>query len=276
MTGRAVVIGQPVEHSRSPAIFRHWFARYGIAGDYGLLEVAPPQLEREVRRLAAEGYVGVNITIPHKERAVALASEQSGTVLRVGAANILTFREDGTIHADSSDGFGFLESIRAGAPSWDPAAGRAVVIGAGGAGRSIIDALSHAGVPEIFVLNRTLSRARQLTLDLEGVLTAVPLEDAESVLQDAALVINSTSLGMAGQPPLSIRLEGARSDAVVVDIVYAPRETPLLREARDTGRTAIPGTGMLLHQARPAFERWYGVAPRVDAELEAAVFGEEL
>jgi len=270
----AVVVGHPAGHSRSPAIFRHWFRCYGIAGNYETLDVRPEQLEWTLLRLALAGVRGANVTMPHKERAAQIAHACSKTVQRLGAANLLSFSPTGLIVAGNSDGFGFLESLRSAVPDWRPDRGHIVVLGAGGAALAVCDALACEGIPELRIVNRTLPRAEAIAARLEGNLVAVPWGDLGLALQDAAMVVNCTSLGMKGQPDLEIDLADTQGDAVVADIVYAPQRTALLAQAELLGRRAIPGTGMLLHQARPAFERWFGVAPEVDAELVRAVFGD--
>lgn len=269
----AGVIGQPVGHSRSPRLHRHWLARHGVKGDYVAMEIAEEDLEEVLRVLPRAGFRGVNVTIPHKVTAVEIADEASDRAQRIGAANLLVF-EGGRILADNTDGEGFLGSIRQGAPGWDPAAGPATVLGAGGAARAVVVTLLEAGVPGIVLANRTRATAEGLQEELEDDrLRVVDWVQAGNAIEEGALVVNTTSLGMAGQPELRVPLDGLRPGQVVADLVYAPLETRLLREARTAGAVAVDGLGMLLHQAVPAFERWFGVRPEVDEALRAAVLG---
>jgi len=268
-TGKAItagVFGWPAGHSRSPQLHGHWLERYGIDGAYVPLPVPPDQFEAALRGVMAAGFAGANVTLPHKEAAFALCDERDASALRAGAVNTLVFR-DGRILGSNTDGFGFLESLRAAAPAWRPEHGPAVLLGAGGAARAIVAALLDAGLPEVVVVNRTPERAEELARAIGGNIraTAVP------PLSTAALLVNTTSLGMAGQPPLEIDLSPLPLHAVVADAVYVPLETPLLRAARARGLAAVPGLGMLLHQARPGFALWFGVEPVVDQALHDAV-----
>ena len=260
----AGVIGWPASHSRSPALHGHWLARHRLRGHYVPLEVAPDDLERALRTLPALGFVGANVTLPHKEAAYRLADVRSPTAERLGAANTLVFRE-GRIEADNTDGFGFMESLREAVPGWVP--GRTVVLGAGGAARAVAGALLDAGVDDLVIANRTLERAQAVADALGG--RAVPLSDG--ALAGASLVINTTSMGMTGGPPLSLTLDALGPEAIAADIVYAPLETPFLKAAAARGARTVDGLGMLLHQARPGFAAWFGVEPRVDAALREAV-----
>lgn len=266
----AGVIGWPVAHSRSPRLFDHWFARHGIAGRYMPFAVAPGSFPHVFPALARAGLQGVNITLPHKEQALALADTATPTAEAIGAANLIRFTADGAIEADNSDGYGFIESLRAGAPGWQADRGPAVVLGAGGASRALIHALLEAGVPEIRLANRTRDKADALAKAFDRT-AVIDWERRAAALEGAATVVNATSLGMEGQPPLDIALDAAPDHAVVTDIVYTPLETPLLAAARARGLAAVDGLGMLLHQARPAFAAWFGIDPEVDDALRAAV-----
>jgi shikimate dehydrogenase len=268
----AGVVGQPIGHSRSPRLHRHWLARHGIRGDYVAMEVAEEDLGEVLRVLPRAGFRGVNVTVPHKLTALALADEATERARRIGAANLLVF-ESGRILADNSDGEGFLASVRQGAPEWDPGAGPATVLGAGGAARAVIVALLDAGTPEVILTNRTGATAEALAQEFGKRLRVVNWLAAGNAVEEGALVVNTTSLGMTGKPELRVPLDGLREGQVVTDLVYAPLETRLLREARAAGAVAVDGLGMLLHQAVPAFERWFGARPEVDAELRAAVLG---
>ncbi len=272
MTGaRAGVAGWPVSHSLSPAIFGHWFDRYGIDGEYGRIPVPPEDFESFLKGVAAQGYAGLNVTVPHKEAAFALVDHRSPVAQRMGSVNTVTVRPDGSLHGDSSDGEGFLRSLRAAAPKWTPDAGPVMLVGAGGAAKAIANALVEAGAPEVRVANRTLARALYLVNAIPGPLMALHLTDIEKAMGDAALLVNATTMGMEGQPPLHLDIEALPKSAVVADIVYAPLETPLLAAARRANRVAVDGLGMLLHQAVPGFESWFGHAPEVDGALRRAV-----
>ena len=270
----AGVLGWPIAHSRSPRLHRHWLARYGIEGDYITLGVEPRDFEAAFRALPLLGFRGVNVTIPHKETVLRLATKVSDRAALIGAANTITFREDGSIYADNTDGYGFLENLRAGAPGRKASEGPALVLGAGGASRAIVSALLSDGAPEIRLANRTRSRAEFLAGEFGGRVKVVDWLHMEDALDGVATVVNTTSLGMTGQPPLQISLKRAPKTALVNDIVYSPLMTPLLEEAQSRRMRWVDGIGMLLHQGRPGFEAWFGVAPEVDAELRAAVLAE--
>ena len=270
----AGVIGHPVAHSRSPALHGHWLARYGIAGHYVPLDIAPRDVEPAMRMLPRLGFRGVNVTIPHKEAVLAVADRVSDRAAMIGAANTITFRENGEIHADNTDGYGFLANLRAGAPEWTAKSGPAVVLGAGGAARAVVAALLQAGAPELRLVNRTRPRAEAMAEAFGARVTVANWTAAEEMMVGARTIVNTTSLGMAGQPPLKVGLERADPAALVTDIVYQPLETPFLAAARARGMTAVDGLGMLLHQAAPGFESWFGRRPEVDDALRAAVLGE--
>lgn len=261
----AGVLGWPVTHSRSPRLHGLWLRRHAIDGAYLPLPIAPQDFETAVRVLAALGFRGANVTLPHKEAAFAVCDEVAASARRAGAVNTLVFR-DGRILGSCTDGFGFLENLRDAVPGW-AATGPAVLLGAGGAARAIAVALLDVGCPRLTLVNRTPARAEALAHALGGPVVVADPSLQAAALRDAALLVNTTSLGMAGQPPLALDLASMPDGAVVVDIVYVPRETPLLVAARARGLHAVPGLGMLLHQARPGFAEWFGVTPVVDAEL---------
>ncbi len=267
----AGVIGHPVAHSKSPTLHGHWLKSYGLAGHYIPMDVAPDDLEIVLRSLPKAGFVGANVTVPHKEAALRLADNVSDRARKIGAANTLVFREDGTIHADNTDGYGFMENLRSGAPDWTPGDGPAVVFGAGGAARAVLQALVEAGVPKIMLTNRTRARADKLKDEFVQTITVVDWVQAGNVIEDAELVVNTTSLGMQGQLELRVPLDGLQPGAVVTDLVYAPLKTHLLQTAEEAGCTVVDGLGMLLHQAVPGFESWFGVRPEVNLDLRAAV-----
>jgi len=266
----AGVIGSPIAHSRSPQLHRHWLKTYGIRGFYIPMDVGRDDLENVIRTLPKMGFVGVNITIPHKEQVLKFADQVTDRATLIGAANTLIFRKDGKIHADNTDGYGFFENLRSGAPDWDPRGGPAVVMGAGGAARAVVASLTGAGVPEVLVTNRTRVRAEKLKEDFGQRVRVVDWVQAGNILEEATLVVNTTSLGMVGKPELRVPLDGLRKGAVVTDLVYTPLKTHLLQVAESAGCVVVDGLGMLLHQAVPGFERWFGTRPEVDQATRAA------
>jgi shikimate dehydrogenase len=267
----AGVIGSPIAHSKSPKLHSYWLNRYGLSGYYVPMDIAADSLEETLRALPKAGFVGLNVTIPHKERVLAIADLVTDRAALMGAANTLIFRKDGKIHADNTDGYGFIENLRQGAPAWDPTSGPAAVIGAGGAARAVVAALLDAGVPEVYLSNRTKTRAEALRQEFGVKIQVFDWVQAGNMLEGAATVVNTSSLGMVGKPEMRIPLDGLSSDAVVTDLVYTPLETKLLSEARKKGCTTVDGLGMLLHQAAPGFERWFGVRPDVDEAARQAV-----
>jgi shikimate dehydrogenase len=275
MTGAAIplagVIGHPVAHSKSPRLHAHWLRALGIRGHYVPMDVAPADLETVLRTLPKAGFVGANVTIPHKERMLEIADLVTDRATLIGAANTVIFRGDGKIHADNTDGYGFIENIRQSAPEWEASAGPAVVLGAGGAARAVIVALREAGVPEIVICNRTRARADRLKQEFGTRLRVEDWVQAGNVLEEAATVVNTTSLGMVGHPELRVPLDGLRPGTVVNDLVYAPLQTRLLRVAAQMGCVTVDGLGMLIHQAVPGFERWFGMRPVVDAATREAL-----
>ena len=270
----AGVMGWPIAHSRSPRLHGFWLERYGIDGAYVPLAVRPERLEQALRALPALGFRGTNLTLPHKEAALAVLDEVDEAAQRIGAVNTVAVGEDGRLRGWNTDAFGFIEHLRSVVPDWRPAAGPAVVLGAGGSARAVCAALIGSGVPAIRLVNRTLSRAAALAAAIGGNIFPLPWGDRAAALADAALLVNTTVLGMTGQPPLDIDLGELPRSAIVNDIVYIPLETPLLRTAAARGNRTVDGLGMLLHQARPGFAAWFGVEPTVDAELCAFVLGD--
>lgn len=267
----AGVIGTPIAHSRSPQLHGHWLRSLSLRGHYIPMEVSPEKLEEALRLLPQLGFVGLNVTIPHKEAVLALADHATPRAKAIGAANTLVFGADGTIHADNTDGYGFLENIRQAEPDWDPAAGPAVVMGAGGASRAVVFTLLEAGVPEVILSNRTRARAEQFQRDFGPRVRVVDWESVHQSLPKAATVVNTTSLGMQGKAPLTVPLDGLQPGTLVNDLVYAPLETDLLAAARARGCRVVDGLGMLLHQAAPGFESWFGTHPQVTDALRAEV-----
>lgn len=270
----AGVIGHPIAHSRSPALHGFWLRRYGVQGHYIPMDVAPADLEFTLRLLPRIGFVGLNVTIPHKEAILKIADVITDRAALIGAANTLIFRKDGKIHADNTDGAGFIANLRQNAPHWNPAAGPAAVLGAGGAARAVVAALIEVGVPEIRIANRTRPRADALRADFGAKISVYEWVQAGNMLEGAATVINTTSLGMAGKPDFRVPLDGLEPGAVATDLVYNPLKTRFLLEAESRGATVVDGLGMLLHQAAPGFERWFGPTPAVDDETRQAVLGQ--
>lgn len=267
----AGVIGSPVAHSRSPALHGYWLARYGIKGHYIPLDIAQADLAEALRMLPRVGFVGVNVTIPHKETILGLADIVTDRAALIGAANTLIFRKDGRIHADNTDGAGFIANLRQHAPHWVPASGPAAVFGAGGAARAVVAALLEVGVPEVRIANRTRPRAEALRADFGARVVVYDWVQAANMLDEAGCVVNTTSLGMVGKAPFRVPLDALNPRALVTDLVYTPLRTEFLQMAEGMGCTVVDGLGMLLHQAAPGFERWFGHRPEVDDATRAAV-----
>jgi shikimate dehydrogenase len=265
----ACVIGWPVEHSRSPLIHGYWIRQHGLDAEYRREAVPPEKFEPFVTRLAEHGYVGANVTIPNKEAALAL-SKGDERARTVGAANTL-WLDGGTLRSTNTDVEGFIDNLDAAAPGWERGLETAVVLGAGGTARAVVYGLNERSVPHIHVVNRTLERAIALREAFGTHVHPLRWEELNGLLAGAGLVVNTTSLGMTGSPPLPINLKSLPASAVVADVVYAPLETPLLAAARERGLRTVDGLGMLLHQAVRGFELWFGVRPQVTPELRALV-----
>lgn len=270
----AGVVGWPIGHSLSPRVHDHWLRRYRIDGHYVPLGLRPQDFEAAFGALPKLGFRGVNVTIPHKEAALARATTISDRAALIGAANTITFRPDGGIHADNTDGDGFIRNLRQAAPAWRAARGPALVLGAGGSARAIVAALLSEGAPEVRIANRTRSRADLLRGHFGGKVAVLDWDGASEAADGAMTIVNATALGMAGQPDLAVRLDAAPRETLVADLVYRPLLTPFLALARRLGLSTADGLGMLLHQAAPGFERWFGRRPEVDDELRAAVLAE--
>jgi shikimate dehydrogenase len=268
---RAGVLGNPISHSLSPKLHGYWLDRYDIAGSYEAIKVTEDALEKTLRELSGKGFIGANITIPHKVSVMQFADQITDRATLIGAANTLIFKEDGRIFADNTDGYGFMANLRQHVPTWDPRSGPAAIFGAGGAARAVIVALADAGVPEIIISNRTRAKAEALRADFGARISVIDWVQADKMLDDATTVINTTSLGMVGGADFKVPLERLRKDAVVTDLVYNPLETPFLKAAKAQGCTTVDGLGMLLHQGVPGFERWFGQRPEVDEGTRAAV-----
>ena len=271
---RAFVTGYPVKHSRSPLIHGHWLETLGIAGSYTRQEVSPDDFAGFLSALkrGESGFVGGNVTIPHKEMAFRLADRPDALSEELGASNTL-WLEEGVLHATNTDGFGFLANLDAAAPGWDRAE-RAVIHGAGGASRAIIQAVRDRGVAEIHVVNRTAARAQELADRFGPKVHAHAIAALPEVSKGAGLFVNTTSLGMDGEAAPDFDFSPLAADAVVTDIVYVPLMTPILRQAVDQGFATVDGLGMLLHQAAPGFEKWFGKRPVVDEALRRLILAD--
>ncbi len=269
----AGVIGSPVSHSRSPALHAYWLRRYGIQGYYVPMDIDHSNLREALRTMPKLGFVGANVTVPHKEAVLDLADIITDRAALIGAANTLIFRPDGKVHADNTDGYGFIENLRQGAPDWDPKSGPAAVFGAGGAARAVLASLLDVGVTEIRISNRTKARADVLRAEFGTKVKVFDWVQAGNMLDQASLVVNASALGMVGKPDLRVPLDALSKSATVTDLVYTPLETGLLQHARNLGCTTVDGLGMLIFQAAPAFERWFGKRPLVDEETRQVVLG---
>ncbi|MCA8869654.1 MAG: shikimate dehydrogenase [Rhodobacteraceae bacterium] len=275
MTGEPIplagVIGAPVSHSRSPALHGYWLRKYRLKGYYIPIELGYDTFEQGLRSLPLLGFHGVNITIPFKEKVLTLADVITDRAALIGAANTITFLKDGRIQADNTDGFGFIANIRQQAPDWDATVGPAMVLGAGGAARAIVSALLAEGAPSVRISNRTRNRADMLKEHFGGRVSVIEWSNAASEMQHAATLVNATSLGMTGQPELTLNLDRLRPSTLVAEIVYSPLNTGLLQKAAERGCRTVDGLGMLLHQAVPGFENWFRVRPEVDIGLRQVV-----
>ncbi len=248
-----------------------WLRHYDIHGAYLPFPVRPGRLEHALRGIGALGFAGCNVTIPHKEQAARLVDRADSIAMRVGAVNTIVVQPDGSLSGTSTDGYAFIENLRDGHRSWRADAGPAVVLGAGGAARSVVVSLIDGGAREIRLLNRTRARADELRGAFGDAVRVLEWHERHAALGGAALLVNATNQGMTGQPPLELALDELPRSAVVNDLVYNPLETPLLRAARARGNPAVDGLGMLLHQARPGFQAWFGVLPDITPELRAAI-----
>ena len=272
---RAGVAGWPVNHSRSPTIHRYWLKELGLSGRYERFAVRPGQFRPFATQIGQGELVGANVTAPHKEAAFSLCDQRTRVAEALGAVNTL-WRRDGLLWGDNTDVAGFLANMDDSAPGWAGQTKLAVVIGAGGAARAIIYALKSRGFERIAVVNRTQARAEALAAHFGGSIEATPLAQVTVKLWEADLLVNTSVLGMAGQPPLAVDLSPLPDRAVVADIVYVPLRTPLIEAARARGLRTAEGLGMLLHQAAPGFSRWFGAQPRVTPSLRALVEAEVL
>lgn len=266
----AAVIGWPIAHSKSPRIHGYWLTQLGIAGQYVPLGIPADDFADAMVQLPKLGFVGANVTIPYKEQALELATEVTERARMIGAANTLTFLPEGGFRADNTDGIGFIDNLRQNAPDWVASDGPALVLGAGGASRAVLWSLLDAGVPQILLANRTKARADQLAHEFGSKISVIDWSDISEATKQVSTIVNTTSLGMDGQPPLDITLSCA-AGTLVTDLVYAPMITPLLQQAIDKGLPTVDGLGMLLHQAAPGFQAWFGTSPTVDDALRQVV-----
>jgi len=267
----AGVMGWPVMHSRSPALHNYWFAHHRLAGTYVPLAIEPQNLEPALRALEPLGFAGCNLTIPHKERALAIVDEIDPIAKRIGAISCVVVRPDGSLAGTNNDAYGFAHSLLQHDPDWRADSGPAVVIGAGGGARAVVYSLADRGAREIRLVNRTFSRAEALAHEFGSPVSAIPWDERHQTLEGAAMLVNTTSQGMVGRPALDLSLDRLPKNALVADIVYVPLETPLLAAARSRGNRVVDGLGMLLHQGRPAWKAWFGLEPDVTPELRALI-----
>jgi len=267
----AGVMGWPIGHSLSPRLHGFWLDVHGIDGAYVPMAVAPDGAREALRALPRLGFVGCNVTVPLKELALEAVDEASDTARRIGAVNTVAVGDDGRLMGDNTDAFGFRANLEAAAADWRAADGVHVVLGAGGAARAVVVALLDAGAATVRLVNRTRARADALARDIGGRVEVIDWDGRDGALNDAATLVNTTTLGMAGKEPLALSLEALPPQALVNDIVYAPLETDLLARAAARGNPVVDGLGMLLHQARPGFGRWFGVLPEVTPALRAFV-----
>ncbi len=267
----AGVMGWPIMHSRSPLLHNYWLEKHGLIGRYVPLAIKVERLKPALRALPALGFSGCNLTIPHKIEALTMVDEVHEAARRIGAVNCIIVRPDDSLYGVNNDGWGYIENIVERVPGWRADAGPVVVLGAGGGARAVVVALLDRGAKEVRLVNRTPARAAAMKQQIGGAIEVVDWADRHKALQGAAMLVNTTSQGMVGQPPLDVSLDHLPKTALVSDIVYTPLETPLLAAARRRGNPTVDGLGMLLHQARPAFKAWFGVLPEVTAELRQKI-----
>jgi len=263
----AGVAGWPITHSRSPRLHNFWLRRYEIDGAYVPLAIEPDSFQSAVRALPKLGFSGCNVTLPHKEAALLVCDRVDAAARKIGAVNTIVVAEDGSLEGSCTDGFGFLQALKEGAPELDLSGTRTLLVGAGGTAKAIAVSLLETGVSELIVVNRTRARAEKLSINLDGKVSVIDWDERSEQLGEIQLLVNSTTLGMQGQPQLDLVLDALPRDAVVLDAVYTPLLTPLLAAAQKRGNRIVDGLGMLLHQARPGFTAWFGQQPDVDEEV---------
>ena len=265
---KAAVIGHPIAHSKSPRIHNHWIHRHGIDGHYGSFDVMTQDLGDFIKARQQESYAGFNVTLPHKIAVMEYCGSLTNDARAVGAVNMVTLHQSGMVEGHNTDAYGFLQNlIKNAGEGW--AEKPALVLGAGGASRAVVHALSQSGAPEIRLTNRTIEKAEDMAETFR--VTIHDWDQKARAMDDCGLVINTTSLGMTGQPPLDLDIASAPGDCIFYDLVYAPLQTPFLQKAALKGHKTVTGIGMLLHQARPAFHKWFGVDPVIDNDLQAVV-----
>ncbi len=263
----AGVMGWPVMHSRSPMMHNYWLRQHELAGTYVPLAIPPEGLAAALKALHPLGFAGCNLTIPHKQQAMTIVDEVDTVAKRIGAISCVVVRPDGSLAGTNNDWFGFIHNLKQEQPGWRADAGPVVVLGAGGGSRAVCYGLMQEGAKEIRLVNRTFARAKSLAGEFGGPIQALPWEQRHEALEGAAMVVNATSQGMAGQPALDLRLDKLSKIALAADIIYIPLESPFLAAARSRGNRTVNGLGMLLHQGRPAWKLWFGIEPVVTAEL---------
>ena len=267
----AGVMGMPVFQSRSPMLHNYWIKKHNVKGAYGHFPVQIDNVEAAVRGLSALGIAGCNITQPHKIMAMTLMDELSPLAQRIGAINCIVVQPDGSLHGFNNDGFGYIQSLKDANPLWRADSGPIVVLGAGGAARAVVISLMDEGAQEIRLINRTRAKADALASVNTQVVKTFDWSERDAALEGAAMLVNTTNQGMYGQPPLEIQLDALPKSAMVSDLIYIPLETPLLAAARVRGNATVNGLGMLLNQAIPAFEVWFGVRPEITDELRQSI-----
>lgn len=262
---KAGVIGHPINHSKSPIIHGHWIDKYGLQGTYRPIDISPENLQVEISKLIREGYAGFNVTIPYKQSIFELCDYVDDVAKSIGAVNTVVVK-NGMFHGTNTDAFGYIQNLKfhnIHLQKHKPA----IVLGAGGAARAIVYGLLEEGFDNILITNRTIEKSYDVLKIDEAKISVLPWENRSEILQGAGLVVNTTALGMTGKDPLDIDFSGLPIDCIVSDIVYAPLMTPFLSDGQKRGNPVVTGIGMLLHQARPAFEKWFGILPDVDDEL---------
>jgi shikimate dehydrogenase len=267
----AAVMGWPISQSRSPMLHNYWFEKHGLAGTYVPLAIRPEGLKAALRALPALTFAGCNLTIPHKQEAMTIVDEVDITARKIGAISCVVVRADGSLSGANNDWYGFTHNILEFVPDWRADQGPVAVMGSGGGARAVVYGLIERGAREIRLVNRTLARAQNLAKDFGGPITVLPWQQRHDALEGCAMLVNATSQGMVGQPPLDLRLDNLPGTALVNDIIYIPRETPLIEAARRRGNRTVTGLGMLLHQGIPAWQAWFGIEPKVTAELRARI-----
>jgi shikimate dehydrogenase len=267
----AAVMGWPISQSRSPMLHNYWFEHHGLAGSYVPLAIRPENLGAALRALPALTFAGCNLTIPHKQEAMRIVDEVDITATKIGAISCVVVRPDGSLAGSNNDWFGFVHNILEFVPDWRADTGPVAVMGAGGGARAVIYGLMQRGARDIRLCNRTHARALNLAKDFGGPITVLPWEQRHDAIEGIAMLVNATSQGMIGQAALDLRLDKLPISALVNDIIYIPRETPLIAAARARGNRTVTGLGMLLHQGIPAWQAWFGMTPTVTAELRRRI-----